>query len=137
MRYVPDIFCNAIISFLASPKHFPVPYSRQFVSIPVKIDSLFFEHRVTMRVVNLSLSPFPVKLAWPSPELRLICIAYHLYGKKPSCFSSVGIQMKRFYPNKIFGKKRIPSEVLPVPCFYRNDREIMYHLYLRLSNVLF
>ena len=30
-------------------------------------------------------------------------------------------------------KKGIPSEVFfPFPRFYRNDREILYHLYLRL-----
>ena len=39
------------------------------------------------------------------------------------------IQMERFIPMEISGKKVIPFDVLPFFCFYRNDRNSLYHLF--------
>ena len=37
--------------------------------------------------------------------------------------------MERFIPVEIFRKKVIPFELLPFSCFYRNDRNFLYHLF--------
>ena len=37
--------------------------------------------------------------------------------------------MERFIPVEIFRKKVIPFEILPFSCFYRNDRNFLYHLF--------
>ena len=39
------------------------------------------------------------------------------------------IQIERFIPVEIFRKKVIPFEILPFSCFYRNDRNFLYHLF--------
>ena len=36
------------------------------------------------------------------------------------------IQMERFIPVEIFGKKGIPFAILPFSRFYRNDRNFLY-----------
>ena len=37
--------------------------------------------------------------------------------------------MERFIPMEILRKKVIPFDVLPFFCFYRNDRNSLYHLF--------
>ena len=39
------------------------------------------------------------------------------------------IQIERFIPVEIFRKKVIPFKILPFSCFYRNDRNFLYHLF--------